>query len=116
MKTEREYFTREEFACPCCGACEMEEGFVHQLNVAREFAGVPFKINSGYRCERHNRKVGGVSRSRHLKGQAVDIHCTSSRDRFVILQALLVAGLVSFAIAKTYIHVDSNPEGWVGLY
>jgi len=33
-----------------------------------------------------------------------------------ILQALLVAGLVSFSIAKTYIHVDSFGEGWIGLY
>ena len=116
MKAEREYFTREELACPCCGKSEMDEGFIHQLNVAREFAGIPFVINSGYRCERHNRKVGGVSRSRHLLGQAVDIRCTSSRDRFVILQALLVAGLVSFSIAKTYIHVDAWEEGWIGLY
>ena len=116
MKPEREYFTREELACPCCGACEMDEGFVHQLNVAREFAGIPFRINSGFRCEKHNRKVGGSPRSRHPLGQAVDIHAVSSRDRFVILQALLVAGLVSFSIAKTYIHVDSFGEGWIGLY
>ena len=33
----------------------------------------PIIINSGYRCEAVNRKVGGVSNSQHLIGQAADI-------------------------------------------
>ena len=33
----------------------------------------PIKIGSGYRCEKLNKLVGGVSNSQHLKGQAVDI-------------------------------------------
>ena len=34
----------------------------------------PIIINSGYRSEAVNRKVGGVSNSQHLIGQAADIH------------------------------------------
>ena len=33
----------------------------------------PIIINSGYRCEAVNRKVGGVRNSQHLIGQAADI-------------------------------------------
>ena len=33
----------------------------------------PIIINSGYRCETVNRKVGGVRNSQHLIGQAADI-------------------------------------------
>ena len=33
----------------------------------------PVTINSGYRCPTHNRNVGGVSNSRHTKGEAADI-------------------------------------------
>jgi len=34
----------------------------------------PIIINSGFRCETVNRKVGGVVNSQHLIGQAADIH------------------------------------------
>ena len=42
------------------------------LEPARAIAG-PIIINSGYRSEAVNRKVGGVSNSQHLVGQAADI-------------------------------------------
>ena len=45
----------------------------HQLlEPARIIVG-PIIINSGFRCESVNRKVGGVSNSQHLFGQAADI-------------------------------------------
>ncbi|MBR0181578.1 MAG: peptidase M15 [Prevotella sp.] len=45
----------------------------HQLlEPARLIAG-PIIINSGFRCESVNRKVGGVRNSQHLIGQAADI-------------------------------------------
>ena len=42
------------------------------LEPARIISG-PIIINSGFRCETVNRKVGGVSGSQHLIGQAADI-------------------------------------------
>ena len=45
----------------------------HQLlEPARLIVG-PIIINSGFRCESVNRKVGGVKNSQHLFGQAADI-------------------------------------------
>ena len=47
-------------------------GCIMLLEPARFLVG-PIIINSGFRCEAVNRKVGGVARSQHLVGQAADI-------------------------------------------
>ena len=46
------------------------------LEVLRERAGGPIRINSGYRSPQLNRKIGGVKNSNHLTGCAVDIRVT----------------------------------------
>ena len=43
------------------------------LQIIRDQLQEPIKINSAYRCENHNRKIGGTSKSQHLKGKAADI-------------------------------------------
>jgi hypothetical protein len=43
------------------------------LEPLRTAMGVPIRVSSGYRCERLNKAVGGVSNSQHCKGQAADI-------------------------------------------
>ena len=43
------------------------------LDPVRERYGKPIKVNSGYRCLIHNRTVGGVPGSQHVKGEAADI-------------------------------------------
>lgn len=42
------------------------------LDPIREKFAVPMIITSGYRCERLNKLVGGVDKSQHMKGEAVD--------------------------------------------
>lgn len=107
----KEYFRRIkgvaiEFNCPCCGKNKMNESFLATLTDAREYCRTPFMINSGYRCEKHNKKVGGKPNSTHTVGAAADIHCTESRQRALILCGLLEAGFSRIGIAKTFIHVD----------
>ena len=43
------------------------------LEPLRVAMGEPVKINSGYRCEKLNKAVGGIYNSQHLKGQAADL-------------------------------------------
>ena len=107
----KEYFRRVkgvaiEFNCRCCGKNKMNESFLATLTDAREYCRTPFMINSGYRCEKHNKKVGGKPNSTHTVGAAADIHCTESRQRALILCGLLEAGFSRIGIAKTFIHVD----------
>jgi zinc D-Ala-D-Ala carboxypeptidase len=84
----------------------MNVGFLTMLDSARELAGIPFVINSAFRTEEHNKKVGGKPNSSHLKGLAVDIKATNSRTRFLVLNALIAAGFNRIGIADTFIHVD----------
>ena len=74
------YFRTKEFECKC-GQCSMPsevqaniEALVNNvLDPVREVYGKPIYVNSGFRCEKHNRKVGGVPRSQHMVGEAADI-------------------------------------------
>ena len=94
----------------------MNDAFLARLNHARELAGVPFHITSGFRCGSHNREVGGRENSRHMTGEAVDILCIHPRERGIILEALNLAGIVSVAIHESFIHCDTMDERWCGLY
>lgn len=84
----------------------MNEEFLQRLDEAREYAGIPFIINSAWRSEEDNKRVGGKPNSSHLKGLAVDIKATNSRQRGLILDALRSVGFSRIGIAKTFIHVD----------
>lgn len=115
-----QHFTISEFDCPC-GECQsnMDEGFLSLLDEARDRAGVPFGINSGYRCPEHNEAVGGSPTSSHLIGKAADISCTRSTERHRIIHALLTVGINRIGIRKDFIHCDTDknkPSGVIWMY
>ncbi len=89
----------------------MDQGFLIRLDYARRLAGVPFRINSGYRCKTHNasRGVGGSETSSHLMGWAVDIRAITDYERFRILAALLSVGFKRIGVRDDFIHVDNDP-------
>ena len=89
---------------------KMDKTFLLRLDEARERAGIPFIINSAYRTPEHNAKIGGKPNSSHLKGLAVDISVTNSRQRFIILNALIDVGFTRIGIADTFIHIDLDKE------
>ena len=103
-------FTIDEFDSPDLpgSGLNMDNDFLQMLDIAREIANIPFKINSGYRTKEHNKKVGGKSDSSHLVGKAVDIAYSNSRDRWIIITALQEAGFNRLGIAKTFVHTDSD--------
>jgi uncharacterized protein YcbK (DUF882 family) len=103
-------FTDDEFKCPCCGKEEMDRDFVEKLQIARDIANIPFRINSGWRCQSHNQEVGGVQSSSHLKGLASDIQAENSQKRFTIVKSLTQAGFQRIGVAKTFIHVDDDTD------
>jgi len=111
------YFKYHEFDSPLQqGSGQlMDKGFLYMLNNARHIANIPFTITSGFRIEadiERLEKAGyKVSRnSSHLKGYAADIACTNSEERYTIVNALLQAGFNRIGIAKTFIHVDNDPD------
>jgi len=104
------HFSINEFDSPDLpnSGLNMDNDFLQMLDMAREIANIPFKINSGYRTKEHNKKVGGKSDSSHLVGKAVDIAYSNSRDRWIIITALQEAGFNRLGIAKTFVHTDSD--------
>ena len=88
----------------------MDENFLSMLDDARAIAGISFTINSGFRTKSHNAYVGGKNNSSHQYGYAADIHCTDSRSRYIIIDALTQAGFSRFGIGNSFIHVDSDPD------
>ena len=110
------WFKKEEFLCRC-GRCEMPaevEGNLmalveNVLEPAREKLGGPIIVNSGYRCVRYNRDVGGVANSQHLRGEAADIRCAdNNRLAKIIVEAGRFDQLI---IYPTFIHVSFKRLG-----
>ena len=104
------YMTPEEAMCKCGCGKSTDINFLEQIDKARAIADVPFVVNSGARCYDQNTAVGGSLTSSHMKGIAIDIKCTNSICRYKILKGLIAAGFNRIGIAKTFIHVDSDPN------
>ena len=106
------YFDFSEFDSPDRPGSgrTMNVEFLQMIDAARHIADVPFVITSGVRTLKWNAKVGGVKGSSHIKGRAADIACSSSAQRLIIVSALLDVGFRRIGIAKTFIHVDNDPD------
>lgn len=87
----------------------MDLGFLAKLDEAREYAGIPFVINSAYRSPEHPESIKNPTSS-HIKGLAVDIRARDSKTRYKVLKALIHVGFNRIGIADTFIHVDDDKE------
>lgn len=115
------HFDLEEFDSPdeVGSGSNMDAQFLEMLDNAREIAGIPFIINSGYRTKAHNKKVGGKDDSSHLTGHAADIKAVGSRQRYKILEACYQAGFTRIGVGTNFIHVDNDstkPTEVIWLY
>lgn len=106
------YFSSQEFDSPDLPGSGklMQAEFMEMLVAAREQAGIPFNITSGYRTVAYNKKVGGVMDSPHLLGYAADIAVVGSRDRYIIIKSAQDAGFRRIGIGRTFIHLDCDPR------
>lgn len=104
---EKSYFTNDEMKCKCCGKLLIDTEFKEKLNIARELAGFPFLVDSGYRCEAHNKAVGSTS-TNHTIGRAADIKCSAGRKRYEIIRAMISAGMLGIGVGPDYVHCDTN--------
>lgn len=87
----------------------MHPQLVSALDMARSKAGVPFKINSGFRCQKHNKNVGAKPTSSHTLGLAVDIAYANGSQGIKILKAL-IPYFDRIGVGKNFIHVDIDPD------
>ena len=100
-------FKPEEFECQCgCGENNIDMKLVEIMDSVRELVGFPMRVNSGYRCEKHNKSIGGADKSEHLLGRACDISATDGMKKFKLVDAAIKCGIHRVFIYNTFIHFD----------
>jgi len=101
------HFKLSEFACPCCNLVILHPKLLAKLVELRNILERPVYINSGYRCPKYNRKVGGVPNSYHRIGLAADIKVKD----FGLIELLEICenigfGGIGFYEKKNFLHLD----------
>ena len=103
-------FRPREFYCKC-GNClgfppnkAVTRHLAWVLQQIRDLVNVPIKITSAYRCEQHNKNVGGSTHSQHKLGSAADLQAKGLKAQ------QLHAAILDLVSSKRI------PEGGLGLY
>lgn len=111
-----QHFSREEFSCRCgCGFNTVDCELLVILEEVRNHFNKPITINSGCRCESHNKSIGGSDKSQHKLGRASDIVVkgVNPHDVFTWLNDNLKDkyGLGNY---ETFTHIDTrdNKARW----
>lgn len=109
------YFDTKEFESkdgkPSPFETVVQKELIVRLNAIRSRFGKPIIINSGYRSPEHNKAVGGVANSQHVKGMAADIRPTDLKDLSElqkICDEMNPNGGVGYY--NTFVHVDVRGE------
>lgn len=92
-------FKVREFACKDkSDEVKIADDLVVALEKIRAYFKSPVNVNSGYRTENYNKKIGGASKSQHVLGTAADIQ---------------IRGVSPRSIAQ---YAESIGLGGIGLY
>lgn len=89
------------------------------LQPIRDELDEPITVNSGYRCEKLNKAVGGVSNSQHRSGQAADITLGNKTDNerlFNLIVKMRKSGKIEFdqlldESDYAWVHISYKKEG-----
>lgn len=105
-------FSSEEFQCPCCQVSIVMPQLYTALQKLRDLAGVPIEITSGYRCDSHNRKVGGKKSSLHVNGSAADIKIfgLTVKEMYGLAEQVPALSGIGVYPKEGFIHVDTRGQ------
>lgn len=114
-----EYLHTDEIKCKCrfkdCHYTLVSQQTVDAFYRTRLAFGAVLRINSFFRCQKHNDAVGGVPHSSHTTGLAVDISTRGFTGKEI--EKLQDIAKQNFDYVKTYptfIHCQVNPTAAVG--
>lgn len=104
-----EFFSENELSCRCCGRCAIHKNQLIALDKLREELNAPLLVTSGFRCEEHNKKVGGSKNSWHKKGLATDLFSTKKTvDEIAFIAEKYFFEVIRYK-DKNFCHVG-NPK------
>lgn len=110
------FFAEAEFACrdKCGMPVLVDPELLRRLDELRSAYGKPLHVTSGMRCSRQNARAGGEKGSEHLTGEAADIACVSSRDRYDLVTKGLQVGFNRIGVGRSFVHfgvsADHDPQ------
>lgn len=107
------HFLSYEFQCPCCNQLTIDMQLIRGLEALRVLANNrPVIISSGFRCEEHNKAVGGSLNSQHLLGKAADIKILgySPKEIKEFAGQIPVFQNGGIGLYSTFVHLDVR--GW----
>lgn len=127
----KQFFTKKELRCRGCPTgdfCDqspwsnVDPEALDMLNELREAMDQPLLLNSASRCPRHNLRVGGAKRSKHLatehlRSTAFDISTDPKRyswynleapDQDDLIATAVEIGFNGIGVYRTFVHVDKR--------
>ena len=85
------------------------------LEGVRTLLGNPITVNSGYRSPELNKAIGGVGKSQHVTGEAVDFICPGFGAPVDVCKAIVRSGLKFDQLIQegtwTHISFSAQPRG-----
>lgn len=110
-----------EVVCQGVGCCQesiISKRMVETYQDIRDEYGEAIEIatagGSGYRCDTHNREVGGASGSLHKIGCAFDMHCRDKAKLLRIVERKITDGEIG--VYSTFLHVGVWNRGFVNRF
>jgi len=72
----------------------------------------PLRIKRAYNSPEENRRRGGVEKSQHVNGLAIDIDVTrlTETERQLLIKELINHGFKGIGVGPTTIHADMRPN------
>ena len=99
--------------CKCtnsaCVTQIIDDELMEKLVQLRELCKSSIVVTSAYRCEEHNKKIGGHPNSSHIQGLAADVICPSMSMKD--FNALVEKVFNNIGNANNFTHVDVRPNG-----
>lgn len=110
-------FTLNEFHCRCgefrCHLTLVHPKLVETLQTLRELLARPLYLSSGFRCESHNERIGGRTRSYHTRGMAADVVCATGAQMDELAESaagIPAIGAIGSYPGPGYLHLDVRPR------
>lgn len=120
MKLTEDFYLNE-FACNDGSKTPLEvyyrlQKLAIQLQVLRKYLNAPITVNSGYRSPEYNKRIGGVSNSQHILGNASDITVKgyTPKNIYLSIEHLIKEGKMlqgGLGLYDNFVHYDIGYNG-----